>query len=126
VLSESRNFAQTLGKKLRVIHAFSAPARPGGGVEATARETIARSTERAHAYHYERLLTLAQLHGIGTPDLHVLEGDLPAVLLQVLEPLDVDVVVGALSRTRSQRMLIGGTAEILLRSLDRDLLVVKA
>jgi universal stress protein E len=127
VLSESRSLAQSLGKNLRVLHAFLAPSRLGGVIEATAHETIDRSTERAYAYHYERLRMLTQVHGIRASDLLVREGDLQAVLQEVVDPLDVDVVViGALSRSRAQRMLIGGTAEILLRSLDRDLVVVKA
>lgn len=126
VLSESCSLGRSLGKRVSAIHAFSAPVRLSGVIEATAPAAADRRLERASAYHFERLAALAGLHDIRPEDLHVLEGELADVLEHVIEPLHVDVIViGALSRNRARRMFIGGTAEELLRLVTTDLLVVK-
>ncbi len=126
VLSESCYLAHSLGKRVSAVHAFSTPRRLGSVVEATAPAALDRQSERAGIYHFEQLLELAQLHALEAADLHVLEGDLVDVMQRIEQTLDVDVVViGALSRNRARRMLIGGTAEELLRSLATDVVVVK-
>jgi universal stress protein E len=78
------------------------------------------------ATHREGLEALAARHGIGTGYVHLEAGDPRELIPEIARRLGADLVVmGALSRSRLKQLLIGRTAESVLRRLDCDVLAVK-
>lgn len=69
---------------------------------------------------------LAQDHGIAPEHCHCIDENIHLSLPRLTEKAGADIVVmGAISRSRLDRVLIGNTAEKLLDELDRDVLIIK-
>ncbi len=69
---------------------------------------------------------LAQAHGITQEHVHCLDENIHLSLPRLVEELSATIVVmGAISRSRLDRILIGNTAERLLDELECEVLIVK-
>lgn len=74
----------------------------------------------------ERLHELGEAHGIGASNCHWSDEDVVHSLPKTADTLKASaVVMGAVSRSRIDRILIGNTAEKVMDSLHCDVLVVK-
>jgi universal stress protein E len=125
ILRRAQTVASALKAPLHVVHAFlpmSVPQSPGRAIYLTPAEIEKRAQQRA-----QKLMkgTLAHLH-LPTRQRHLEEGH-PAVVIPALtRRLRADLVVmGAVSRSGWQRLLIGNTAERVIDDLKCDLLIVK-
>jgi universal stress protein E len=126
VLDEAMALAHALEKRPHALHTFCLPTRLPGVLEATAPDIAHERYQQADDRHTRRMHELARAHGLSAEHTQVVQGDLIETLQGLIGSLGVDVVVtGALSRSRLKRMLIGSTAERLLRAIDTDIVVVK-
>jgi universal stress protein E len=69
---------------------------------------------------------LAKAHGIDPEHVHCIDENIHISLPQLAERLEASIVVmGAISRSRLDRILVGNTAEKLIDELDCEVLIVK-
>lgn len=129
ILVLAKALAQTTGADLHAFHAFdprlavsAATANaylpvslPLGEIEAQMREQ-----------HGKRFDEIVSFHEIGRERAHLVSGATHEELPALARELDASLVVmGAVARTRLQRLFIGSTAERTLEHLPCDLLIVK-
>jgi universal stress protein E len=75
---------------------------------------------------YSRVRDIAERHNISSANVHIEPGAVESTLPAFAHSMQADVIVmGALSRTYSARALLGHKAELVLDSVDCDVLVVK-
>lgn len=105
--------------ELHLAHALGPPHTIVG--DALAAEVTAEwVVERTHAVE-----DLANGNGIDTNNVHMLEGYPNAAIASLANYLDVDlVVIGGVSRSFVERLMIGPTTERVIDQLDCDVLVV--
>lgn len=84
-------------------------------------------SHRAYLAQVEtRVLELAERHNIARGQVHVEDGPVAEALHRYAHQRQADIVaMGAVSRSRLRRALIGYTAERVLDALDSDVLIVK-
>jgi len=125
IVEASWALSRALSAKLLLLHVrkpWPAPT-PGAAPEgATGDEMWAD-----YAAHTESAVReLARRHGVGVEGANVVEGEVAEVLPDWVLTHSADIVVlGAASRSRLKRILLGHTSERLLDSLDCDVLLVK-
>lgn len=125
ILRTALDLARQMEMRAHLVHAYTVPTRFSGVIETTMLDSTADPYGIAD-YHHERTHELARAHHIPAENVHVRDGELVETVESLLETLAVDVlVIGALSRTRLRRALLGGTAEKLLREIGADILVIK-
>ena len=110
----------TLAKaKLHVISAHPAPMLSAGDPTFQLKETIeARYRNECKAFQAE--------YEIADERLHIAEGPADVLIPQVAHQLNAAVtVIGTVARTGLSGALIGNTAEVVLDSLESDVLVLK-
>jgi universal stress protein E len=126
LITLAASIAGACGARLRLLHchlpAEYVPLRAPGAVSAAAIHRGPGSVEG----HRDALLELARRHGLA-PDAAVLEpADPRDGIPDVAARLGTDLVVmGAVTRSRLRRLLIGSTTEPVLDSLACDFLVLK-
>lgn len=125
ILSAATQLTQALKGQLHAVHAYS-PVVVGAAASAmshTAASRLEENAARQAQMEFERLL---QGTDIPRTRRHLV-GDFPATAINATaRRTRADIVVmGALSRSGLQRLLIGNTAERLLDELPCDLLIVK-
>jgi universal stress protein E len=127
ILREARRASAALGAQLRMCHAYLPPMfiGPPGALG----ESIPINLPPAEAKRYEDRLRaavqrLARRHGVKAPLIEM--GDAPSVLGRLARKLPADVLVmGAVSRSRLERVFIGSTAERVIDDVPCDVLIVK-
>jgi universal stress protein E len=129
LLSVAAALASTLGAKLHLLHAYDVEELYG--VPPLSEDT------RAELSHYRRHARRAALEKLeqsletlgldhGTATLHVTQGVPHQVINATARKLDVGLIVmGSVGRRGISGLLIGNTAEKILHTSDRSLLVVK-
>jgi len=127
LLAAGRRLGELLGG---AVHAFHAYMPLVASVQGPLGEPIVWESpeiEDTHAGQVRRALDeLAERAGIPQDNRHLALGDVPTQLGAAVSRLAAGVVVlGAVSRTRLKRLLIGSTAERVLDQLPCDLLIVK-
>lgn len=113
------------GADLHVVHVWQVAAEhllrrhlPGGQVEAIVRDTR-RSAESAVA----QLLHTAEE---SDATVHVLRGEPPAAIARTAQQIEADlIVIGTVARTGLRGVIMGNTAELVLRSVECEVLVLK-
>jgi len=129
ILDAALMIRNALGGRLRVFHA-GAPWEYAVGMKRELRHLPAAVKEDVRGAYWngvrEQVLALARRHDIREECVDVLEGDAAELLPQVASSHSAQVVVlGAVSRSRIGRALIGHTAERVLDALACDVLIVK-
>ena len=125
LLTTSLHLADKLSGTAHVVHAYSAlsylPAPLLEGAAVPVGDAAA-----SQAYHKEGLDDLMARYDLPSDQVHLLEGmpreALPAFCSQIGANL---TVMGAVSRGRLQRLVIGATAEAVLDQLPSDVLILK-
>lgn len=119
IISHGYDIAALAKANLHVISAHPAPMLSAADPTFQLKETIeARYREQCKAFQAE----------FDVPDerLHVVEGPADSLIPQVAHQLNAAVtVIGTVARTGLSGALIGNTAEVILDSLESDVLVLK-
>jgi universal stress protein E len=129
IIESAKMLTEVLEGDLQIVHTFDATAAiaASSGVIPTA--TILPGDEireEVREQHETRLYELTDAHDIPRDHVHNIEGDSRIRLPEFAIDSEIDVmVVGAVSRNRIKRWLIGSTAEKILDKLPCDLLILK-
>lgn len=125
ILSAGSQLAAALRGKLHAVHAY-APVVLGAAATSLSASVAARLDQIAGSNARAELEELLQASDIPQTRRHLI-GALPSVAInQVARKTRAGVVImGALSRSGLQRLLIGNTAERVLDQLPCDILIVK-
>jgi universal stress protein E len=125
IVTAAADLAAALGGELHAFHAFSlatALAGATGGAELPVPEVV----EILEQDDAAAVQALTDAHALPRDCVHILEGDTLSSLTALTEQLNADVVVmGAVSRSRLARLVIGNTADDLLARIGCDVLIVK-
>ncbi|WP_439888461.1 universal stress protein [Pseudomonas sp. MBLB4123] len=119
IISHGYDIAALAKAELHVISAHPAPMLSAADPTFQLKETIeARYREECKAFQAE--------YEIAGERLHIAEGPADALIPQVARQLNAAVtVIGTVARTGLSGALIGNTAEVILDSLESDILVLK-
>ncbi|MDH1265292.1 universal stress protein [Pseudomonas sp. GD03944] len=119
IISHSHDIAALAKASLHVINAHPAPMLSAADPTFQLKETIeARYREQCRAFQAE--------YEIEDNRLHVVEGPADILIPHVAHELNAAVtVMGTVARTGFSGALIGNTAEVVLDSLESDILVLK-
>lgn len=128
LLSTARQAAEQLGGKVSVGHVYELPMLSGPAlIIEPIRLPISPVRARRFEEETKRLVErLAKKHGIAPARQFISPGQPVAILPQLAEHLQADVLVmGAVSRSRLRAPFIGNTAEKIIDRVDCDVLIVK-
>jgi universal stress protein E len=119
IVSHGFDIAALAKAELHVISAHPAPMLSAADPTFQLKETIeARYRDQCKAFQAE--------YGITDDRLHVVEGPADVLIPQVAHKIGAGVtVIGTVARTGISGALIGNTAEVILDSLESDILVLK-
>lgn len=127
-------------------HIYDKPASLDDKLIASAQSLAAISGGEVHLYHsawippiagvyallddsrqeQQKVKQLAEANGISESSCHTAEGEIRSSLPDLVKELQASVVVmGAISRSRMDRVMIGNTAERVLDLLECDVLIIK-
>ncbi|MEJ0098224.1 MAG: universal stress protein [Pseudomonadota bacterium] len=129
ILSAANLLAASLGGKLHVAHAWPDSRAAAltmaqlAMVESAVQPIIDKGARRAAEQVFDTEITRA---GLGKAKRHFIEGEPAEVIRKLARQQRAGLVVmGAISRTGLQRLVVGNVAEQVLDSLAADVLVVK-
>ena len=131
VLELATSLARRMDGELHVGHAWTiegeATLRTSPIVELPARivDVMIRDTE---AFHRDQLNVLTDRHhlGEGSASIHMVSGEPDVVLPRLADRLDIGLIVmGTVGRTGLRGLIMGNTAETILRSVRCSVLAVK-
>lgn len=130
LLETGKCYADALGSRLHVFHAFAPPAMiaptGGTGAAAPAISTLPADTDEILDERTKTVREMLESFDIPDSRLDVCIGDTVLQLEQVVGKREASVVIaGAVSRGMLERMLLGNTAEAMFNNLDCDIIVVK-
>lgn len=119
IVSHGFDIATLAKGELHVLTAYPAPMLSAADPTFQLKETIeARYREQCKAFQIE--------YEISPERLHIVEGPADVLIPQTARRLNVGVtVIGTVARTGLSGALIGNTAEVILDSLESDVLVLK-
>ncbi|WP_339083013.1 universal stress protein [Pseudomonas sp. TMP9] len=119
IVSHGFDIATLAKGELHVLTAYPAPMLSAADPTFQLKETIeARYREQCKAFQVE--------YEISPERLHIVEGPADVLIPQTARRLNVGVtVIGTVARTGLSGALIGNTAEVILDSLESDILVLK-
>jgi len=119
IVSHGFDIAALAKAELHVISAYPAPMLSAADPTFQLKETIeARYREQCKAFQAE--------YEISDERLHIAEGPADVLIPQTAHRLNAGVtVIGTVARTGISGALIGNTAEVILDSLESDILVLK-
>ena len=123
ILRLGAQVADALHGTLHAVHAYGAPASVARALIATLSSATAEPDAVSAGLGLQSLITRSKVSLAGC---HLLGGEPCAAVEEVTRRLRADIVVaGAVARSGLERVLIGNTAEQLLRFLPCDLLILK-
>ncbi len=129
ILDYGSHVAQKLGGKLHLVHAYIPIAIVAAATASKPPMAMAVSAEDlAHEEKQKRaeLQELSAGYRVDPANIHLQVGSPAEVLPRVAESQHADIVLmGAISRSATQRAFIGNTAEEVLERLPCDALIVK-
>lgn len=128
ILSAAAKLTETVDGELHVFHAFD----PAPSIAAAAYGVpplgidVNEIVESVRQKHEDALKELMDANPIPADHLHFQQGPPEKELVAAVERLDADfVVMGSISRSALDRVLLGSTAERVLDDLPCDLLLIK-
>jgi universal stress protein E len=128
ILTTTAHIAKALHGTAHALHAIpealSVATALGEALLPEQVDTLEKQIERHHASEVYRL---TEAHGFDKSRVHLhTQRDVVEALAQIAKPMQVGLIVlGALSRNPLKHMLLGGTADRVLRKLHVDVLVIK-
>lgn len=119
IVCHAHDLANLAKSELHVLSAHPAPMLSAADPTFQLRETIA-------ARYREACQSFQDEYGLSNHQLHIAEGPADILIPQLALQLDAAVtVIGSVARTGLSGALIGNTAEVVLDTLESDVLVVK-
>lgn len=129
IVASANEFAQLCQGETHLLHAFDvAPIimASADGLAIPISLPIAEIAADIEKKYTAAVQGLGKKHGVPRERVHVLQGHTRNLLVSSADELRADVVVmGALSRSALERLLIGSTAEAVLDRIHCDVLIVK-
>jgi universal stress protein E len=129
ILAQARSLAQGLRGSLHAIHAYLPMLPAEAAAVASPTMTALLTTQMLEDIRNDRQRTIDPLvrdFGIQAANVHLQMGVASEVLPRVASEIAVDILVmGAISRSGMQRLLVGSTAERVLEHLSCDVLIVR-
>jgi len=130
IISEAQLLSVMFEERLHLVHSYYIPAPAISGALSgriaeswPIDEQVSREIRNRHSEAFERL---AAEIGFPADQIHLCQGDPMVVLPEMAEELNADMVVmGAVSRSRPERVMVGSTAERTLDHFSCDVVVVK-
>ncbi len=124
VLALATSLALQEDAPLHIVHAWSVLRGAGFGLSASDLEAIRQQTVTRHRDDLEALIERHSLPA--DTEVHIVEGDPAEVIGQVMLRQRISVIVmGTVARSGIAGLLIGNTAETILRRVDCSVLAVK-
>jgi universal stress protein E len=129
ILEHAAQFAQRLGGKLHVVHAYPCKVPMVAPIMAGPLLTASISPEAMAAEHAAKLNVLTRVankYSLPLANIHLEVGGVRGSICNVAAQVRADVIaMGAMSRNGLTRAFIGNTAEEVLERLPCDALIVK-
>lgn len=129
ILSEAASLAEQFDGQLHAVHIFDTSpliAAAATSVIATGPIPVEDITHDAAQTHAKALHELADQFGLPESNVHMPAGLTSDLLPHIARELDASLVImGAISRSRLERVFVGSTAERVLDHLPCDTLIVK-
>ena len=124
VIQESAELSQLIEANLHLVNAY--PRTPEHiAIEIPNFDSVAYNHE-IEKHHKDAMLTLADEYNIKHSNVHVITGTPEDVISDVVSEVDAELVIlGAPSRSGISAFLIGNTAEMVIDSINCDLLALK-
>lgn len=125
VLKAALDMAYQCDAPVHVVHAYQyLPAAAPMGAETAFAD--AKLFEQVREDHRNEFLAFGKSHGIPEDRMHLVEGEPAAVISDLAEDINADLVVlGTVQRRGLKRVLMGSTAEDILGTINNDVLVLK-
>jgi universal stress protein E len=128
LLRAAQTVVGQLGGRINIVHAYDAPLNPAPGLLMEP-VRLPISPERAGEFIRKTTRSLERLagrYGVESRECFVTEGSPADVIAATVREANADVLVmGAVSRSRLLRPVIGNTAERVIDHVECDVLVVK-
>ena len=128
IIQTAELFAVMFENPLQLVHVFEPPPIPviGNFLTASPASSIQALLDQARDVHVKALQMLAADGGFPAEQVHLLEGNQVKVLPEAASELHAGLVVmGAIARSRLERVIIGHTAEKTLDHFSCDVVIVK-
>ncbi len=129
ILTQAGELAETLGGETHVLHAFDPSPAYAASADSMAfpiATPIREMLDSLRQSHEAAVKELVGGRGIDGSRVHIIEGDTRSALNRLIDEIEADVVVmGAVSRSALQRLVLGSTAEQVLDHVTCDVLVLK-
>jgi len=129
ILASAKELAAMLGGQTHVFHAYDITPVILASTEAMMMPIalpLNEITAALETNHTNAVQTLAKAHEIPVERVYVRQGSTRDLLVATTDRLRADVVVmGAVSRSALERLLVGSTAEGVLDKISCDVLIVK-
>ena len=128
IIQTAELFTVMCEEPLQLVNIFEPPPMPviGDIPTASPAESIQGLFSQAREVHVNALKTLAADGGFPAEQVHLLEGNPVMLLPKAATELHASVVVmGAIARSRLERVIIGHTAETTLEHFPCDVVIVK-
>jgi universal stress protein E len=129
ILEIADQLREAVNGEVHIVHAFD-PA-PAYAVSTDAMSfpitsAVGDVISELRSQHQAALKDLASAHSVAAERVHLVDGATREALVGAVEELGADVtVIGAVSRSAIQRIVLGNTAERVLDFLPCDLLIVR-
>ena len=127
IMQMASSLARIEEARLHVLHAWSAVTEPISvfGRLPLSEPKLVADARQAHQIALCKLLQESDVEGLGM-DVHLVRGEAGNLIPRLAQAMEVDVIVmGTVCRTGVRGMLIGNTAEKVLRKVGCSVLVVK-
>ncbi len=125
IVRESQAMARQVSGRLRLMHAWQ-PILPSAIAPLPVPIPDGIDNDELRSSRQAGVEALAQRHGIDPSRVALCEGETPRALQDYVDEVGASLVVmGAVSRNRLERLVIGSTAEQVLDRLPCDTLIVK-
>ncbi len=126
IVQAAQTVTSRSGAKLELVHCYVPLARFGASAETGDRVPLNDAEQALETSRHSALDRLAGEVGLDAGETRLVEGDPVGCLEHLVDEKEADLIVmGALSRGRLADLIIGSTAERLLRHANCDILLVK-
>ena len=129
LVEQARSLTGALGGDIHLLHAVEEViasgvfVAPGTVAFPAYDESVQQRHEETHRTELEKFATRS---GIAHDHAHLVVGPAATVLVDEAHRLETDILImGVMSRSRLQELVIGNTAERILQRVDCDLMIVK-
>lgn len=120
LISAAEYIVNTLGHQLSIFHAYYYP-EFGNQIS----EQNSTQSREMRMSHNRKMYELLSRHNVDPEFVNIVNGDTKAEMMHYIEKVGANIlVVGAVSRNKLERIVVGSTAEKMLDDIPCDLLIL--